>query len=234
MLLLLPRFPLLRDVYGVGLHRARLPARQVRDLSARSATIADHRFRGSPHPGASAPPTLRLPITDPVPTPPTGAPARCASSPAPPGPQPSRHALIIAGSTQSPLLDRETSALAPTTYLTISTLPRPHRYSPNNADRRVILPILFLALPSLSERRVPRRQRFGPAHFGPRALRRRACRGRRGPRGPRGRAAPISVHCAPRSNPVGASPCRVGGRGTAARRSVGRARRDPRCVGWVL
>ena len=142
MLLLLPRFPLLRDVYGVGLHRARLPARQVRDLSARSATIADHRFRGSPHPGASAPPTLRLPITDPIPTPPTGAPARCASSPAPPGPQPSRHALIIAGSTKSRHLDRETSALAPTTYLTITTLPRPHRYSPNNADRRVILPIL--------------------------------------------------------------------------------------------
>ena len=32
--------------------------------------------------------------------------------------------------------------LAWTTYLTTTTLRRSHRYSPNNADRRVILPIL--------------------------------------------------------------------------------------------
>ena len=29
-------------------------------------------------------------------------------------------------------------------YLTTTTLPRPHRYSSNNADRRVILPILAI------------------------------------------------------------------------------------------
>ena len=36
------------------------------------------------------------------------------------------------------------TALAPTTYLTTTTFPRPHRYSPNYADRQIILPILNL------------------------------------------------------------------------------------------
>ena len=38
---------------------------------------------------------------------------------------------------------RETSALAPTTYPTMTTLPRPYRYPSNNADRRAILSILL-------------------------------------------------------------------------------------------
>ena len=40
---------------------------------------------------------------------------------------------------------RETSTLAPTTNLTTTTLPPPHHYSPINADRPVVFPVLATA-----------------------------------------------------------------------------------------
>ena len=81
------------------------------------------------------------PITDPLVTAPTSAPRpRCASPPVP-GPAcltRSHHCRLHQITSPRPRNACARTDNAPDN----TTLPRPHRYSPNNAERQVILPIL--------------------------------------------------------------------------------------------